>query len=350
MSPPTTIWASPLFTRKQVNRAGDFLATRGVSSDVLSDDHLLQVFNNWRSSHSFPLNTMQMGLRRLSTSICDAPIVAQRLKRVPSIIQKLQRFPKMKLSRMQDIGGTRAVLPTISDVDNLRELYDRTRARHKLANEKDYIRHPKESGYRGMHLVYRYHSDRNDAYNGLQIELQLRTRTQHAWATAVETVGAFLGQSLKSSQGQKQWLRFFELIGSGFALTEGGPVAENVPTNSRDLVQQIRSAAQKLQVEERLRAFQTALKVVEDKDLREYKYYLLVLRPDEESLNITAFREGDLEDATSAYLTAERNFATTRGDAVLVSSDSLESLRRAFPNYFGDTRRFVQEMNRLLSS
>ena len=349
MSASKTNWASPLFSRGQVDRAGSFLATSGVGSEALSDSYVLEVFNNWRSSHSFPLNTMQMGLRKASTSICDAPIVAQRLKRVPSIIQKLQRFPKMKLSRMQDIGGARAVLPTISDVDTLWKLYGRSRARHKLANEKDYVRNPKQSGYRGIHLVYRYHSDRSDVYNGLQIELQLRTRTQHAWATAVETVGAFLGQSLKSSQGQRTWLRFFELIGSGFALSEGGQVADNVPTDSRELVKRIRSAARRLRVEERLGAFQTALKVVDDKDLREYKYYLLVLRPDEGSLNISAFREGDLEDATKSYLAAERGLATTHGDAVLVASDSLESLRRAFPNYFGDTRRFVHEMQRLLS-
>ena len=92
---------------------------------------------------------------------------------------------------MQDVGGARAVLPTIDEVDELRALYRRSRARHTLANEKDYIRNPKPSGYRGIHLVYRYQSDRSKVYNGLQIELQLRTRTQHAWATAVETVGTF---------------------------------------------------------------------------------------------------------------------------------------------------------------
>ena len=53
--------------------------------------------------------------------------------------------------------------------------------------ETDYVRKPKTSGYRGIHLVYRYHNDRKTIYNGLQIEPQLRTRRQHAWATAVDT-------------------------------------------------------------------------------------------------------------------------------------------------------------------
>ncbi len=46
----------------------------------------------------------------------------------------------------------------------------------------------------------------------LLIELQLRTRLQHEWATAVETMGTFLQSSLKSSQGPEEWLDFFSLF------------------------------------------------------------------------------------------------------------------------------------------
>ena len=186
-------------------------------------------------------------------------------------------------------------------------------------------------------------------YNGLQIELQLRTRTQHAWATAVETVGTFLGQSLKSSQGRKDWLRFFELIGSGFAVVEGAPVAENVPSDSGALMRQIRRAAQHLKVKETLEAFGKALNVVEHDQMREYQYFLLVLEPTKDSLAIHAYRHGDLARANDAYLAAEQRLADTAGDVVLVASDSLESLRRAFPNYFADTERFVADMERLLA-
>ncbi len=33
---------------------------------------------------------------------------------------------------------------------------------------------------------------------------------------------------------------------------------------------------------------------------------------------------------------------------VLVSVDSIVSLRRAYPNFFGDTERFAQILNRIL--
>ena len=344
-------WVAPAFSRGEVDRAGRLLAQNGVV-DALSIGHALDVISNWRSSHSFPLNTFQVTLRQRSLSICENPIVAQRLKRVPSIFAKLQRFPSMRLSRMQDIGGARAVLPAIEDVDRLREIYRRRRTGHQYVAEKDYVGQPKASGYRSIHLVYRYHSDRNHAYNGLQIELQLRTRLQHAWATAVETVGTFLGQSLKASQGREDWLRFFKLIGSGFALAEGGSAADNVPADSGALMTEIRNAAAGLRVKETLEAFGQALnfdKTYKKLIRNEISYYLFILQPEQKKLTAWPFRDGELVQATEAYLTQEKNLAGTAGDTVLVASDSLESLRRAFPNYFWDTRRFVEEMDRLLA-
>ncbi|WP_305461543.1 RelA/SpoT domain-containing protein [Photobacterium leiognathi] len=68
---------------------------------------------------------------------------------------------------------------------------------------------PKESGYRSYHLVYGYQNKKYEKLNGLQIEMQIRTAVQHSWATAVEVVGAFTAQSLKSSQGNEKWLDFF---------------------------------------------------------------------------------------------------------------------------------------------
>ena len=206
-------------------------------------------------------------------------IVAQRLKRTPSTVAKLRRFTSMKLSRMQDIGGARAVLPTVSEVDDLRDRYrqqDR-RSKHAFVAEKDYIRQPKSSGYRGVHLVYRYGSSENPAYNGLQVEIQLRTRLQHAWATAVEKVGAFLGQSLKSSEGSQSWLRFFELAGSIFAREEGSPAAPNVPIDVAMLLAETRTAARKSRVAKRLGAFSSTLDVVGVQYVPARGYVLLVL-------------------------------------------------------------------------
>jgi ppGpp synthetase/RelA/SpoT-type nucleotidyltranferase len=76
----------------------------------------------------------------------------QRHKRSPSIISKLARFPQMELSRMQDIGGCRAIVATVRDVERLNALIQSGRTRNKLHREYNYIEKPKDTGYRGIHL------------------------------------------------------------------------------------------------------------------------------------------------------------------------------------------------------
>jgi ppGpp synthetase/RelA/SpoT-type nucleotidyltranferase len=138
-------------------------------------------------------------------------LVAQRLKRTPSIIAKLKRFESMDLARMHDIGGLRAVLGNVENVRRLQEEYKKTTFKHKLVREDDYIAQPKEDGYRSVHLVFQYKNDRAPDYDGLRLELQIRTKLQHAWATAVETMSTFLGKAMKAGQGDRPWLHFFAI-------------------------------------------------------------------------------------------------------------------------------------------
>src|SRR5205814_3031408 len=121
----------------------------------------------------------------------------------------------------QDIGGVRAIVANVAEVRTLETVYATTPFQHKNRAKKDYITNPKPDGYRGVHLIYEYKNDQAPQYNGLLIELQIRTRTQHIWSTAVETMGTFLGQSLKSQQGDDKWLTFFSIVSAAFALEEG---------------------------------------------------------------------------------------------------------------------------------
>lgn len=131
-------WTSPGHSRTAVDRAGATYVDPDASSE--ERELALTVINNWRSSHSFPLNTLQMNLRNAAARHDDDPTVAQRIKRLPSIRHKLERIPGMKLSRMQDIGGCRAVLSSVNGVQELVEHYKATsRMKHKLIREDQYI-------------------------------------------------------------------------------------------------------------------------------------------------------------------------------------------------------------------
>jgi hypothetical protein len=340
-------WVTLEYSKGQVDAAGRLLGDGHGTPEQI--DSALNVLNNWRAAHSFPLNTIQVALRRRAGRVDHHALIAQRLKRVPSILSKLRRFPQMQLSRMQDIGGCRAVLDTAAEVREVRLDYARSRQQHAFVSEKDYISQPKASGYRGIHLVYRYASDRTPAHNGRLIEIQLRSRLQHAWATAVETVGTFLQQSLKSSEGSDQWLRFFTVTSAAFAVAEGTPIVPGTPSDPKALRTEVSSLATHLQVRKKLTAFGQALKIAEDTQMKAAQYFLLSLMPAQSHLSVYGYRKQELEQATAHYLEIEKSQANLPGaQTVLVAVDSLSALKRAYPNYFLDTQVFLSSLAKVL--
>jgi hypothetical protein len=310
------------------------------------------VIDHWRSCHAYPLNILQMNLRRSARKIDPSAVIAQRTKRLISIALKLDRQPSMKLTQMQDIGGCRAVVKSVAGVRALNKFYaDESEMKHVLSTCDDYILHPRDSGYRGIHLVYRYHSDRNrsQVWNGLKIEMQLRSLYQHAWATAVETVGTFIGQALKSSRGPEEWQRFFALMGSVIAIRERAPLVPDTPSKARELIAELDNHAYILNVENLLSACASTLQTIENSTEHAH-YYLLKLDPSASKLVVTGFKKEEIEKAQNAYQAAEiSSDGRLRTDAVLVSVDSLSALPKAYPNYFADTRIFVELLKQALS-
>ncbi len=347
LSLPDMAWTVPAFTKKQVDLAGATLIDSATPEDQLNN--ALAIINNWRSSHSFPLNTLQTNLRRNAKMMDQKCLIAQRIKRLSSIDLKLRRFPTMKLSQMQDIGGCRAIVKSVTHVNKLVNLYKKIGFKHKLDHIDDYIQQPKQSGYRGVHFIYRYYSDKKETYNGLKIEMQIRSPLQHAWATAVETVGTFIKQSLKSSMGEEDWLRFFMLMGTAIAFWERTPVIPNTPSDKKELISELHAYTDRLDVTTRLKAYGAALEMVKRPSVADAHYFLLNLVPADRKVIVYGFKANELDQATEKYLEIERNITTQLGaEAVLVSVESLESLRRAYPNYFLDTSVFINAVNRAL--
>ena len=304
--------------------------------------NVLDVVDNFRSAHAFPLNTLQVNLRNHADAIDHESIIAQRLKRLSSILIKLDRFNTMRLWEMQDIGGCRAIMHDIESVNRLVDFYIKgsSRIRHKLVGKKDYILSPKTDGYRSRHLVYQYVSDKNTDYNGLKIEMQIRTSLQHAWATAVETVDAFTHQALKVSKGQSDWRQFFQLISTEIAFRENSPLVPRTPKDRQVWLKELRKCAIELRVRERLVGFANALRATEP--VKDAKYFLLSLDNTVQNLSITGYNFRELSQASNDYAKTEKLIRESgAGDAVLVSVDSISNLRRAYPNYFADTDVFM---------
>jgi hypothetical protein len=352
------VFPKPAHSRSQVNKAGDILRdhellTRPSTIELQEWERWLwarEVLGNWRACHNYPINTFQATLRMKLKGIDPDATVARRLKRYPSILAKLVRFKGMKLARMQDIGGLRAIVSSVRRVRMLEEAYRASKFRHKLVDSKDYIRNPKTDGYRSIHLVYKYQNEREPAYDGLLLELQLRTRMQHAWATAVETMGTFLGQALKSGQGEGQWRAFFEVSGAAIALLERcPPVPGYEGLTTLETFKRVADAEAKLHVLEKLRGFSVAADSIHREKGTGTAYHLIVLDSSNRSVTLRPYSIARLDQANDDYAEVERR--TQSGEpieAVLVAAGPVEALRRAYPNYFLDTHGFISEIERVI--
>jgi len=340
-------------SREDVNEAGNCLVSEAPMVWLKHRDEMLAVINNWRSSHSFPLQCFKMTLLRRAKRVDSKAIIAQRLKRLSSIDAKLRRFSNMKLSQMQDIGGCRAVVEDMGSLEKLVKLYAKGRSknptkRHEFLNAKDYILNPKTDGYRSVHFIYRYRSrsKKHKVYNGLKIEIQLRSKLQHAWATAVETVSIFTGQTLKSSGGEADWRRFFILMSCAIARREKQPLVPGTPTDEAQLIDELFMLTNKLNVVNALHGWNFALKQLPAKNVTDAVTFLVVLDTEAYTLSTTGFKKEELPKASEAYLAIEKTTAAKPGtQAVLVSLDSVHALRSAYPNYFLDTNAFVAALN-----
>lgn len=353
------VWAKPRgYSRSRVNWAGEILISEKSSDEDVKK--ALDILDNWRAIHKYPLHIFKNRLKRASEKINKEALAVQRLKRLPSIIKKLQRryngnSPTMNLSQMQDIAGCRAVMPNVELARKLyKDSYIHGDLKHKKVNEKDYINFPKEDGYRSLHLIYRYKSDkkRKEHYNDLLIEVQIRSKLQHLWATAIETVDFFTRQAIKSNEGQKEWMEFFKLVSSAFAIKEGTALVPGTPTDKRELYTQIKKKAEELRVIRVMEGWAKAIEVFDgaSKELPALKFFLLELNIPGEKLNIKGYTKLEEGKAILDYSNIEKRYkGKNEFDAVLVGVDSTNDLRKAYPNYYADTEEFLENLKKILA-
>ena len=203
-------------SKKQITKAGEIIRNGTVNEK----EQTIELLNLWRANHMLPLRNIRAIVDSRLKKLSIDCIVGQRLKRMPSIIGKITRFPDMSVSTMQDVGGIRIIVPKISDVKKVHDALIKKSRHEAVAPPKDYIENPKPDGYRSLHQVFKYQNEQNEDIHNMRIEVQIRTRLQHAWATAVETLGVIDKVSYKSGFGEEENRKFFKLASALFSLKE----------------------------------------------------------------------------------------------------------------------------------
>lgn len=113
--------------------------------------------------------------------------IKSRLKSQESILKKMSRkgIP-MTLENMEreidDIAGVRVICSFVEDVymlaDCLLQQDDIT-----LLEKKDYIKNPKDSGYRSLHLIVQVPIFLQNEKRPMKVEVQIRTLAMDLWAS-----------------------------------------------------------------------------------------------------------------------------------------------------------------------
>lgn len=334
------------YSRNQLSKAGEILLT-SKSEEEVNNAHIL--INEWRTDHLTPLETLKEEVTQLLKDNNINPVlISQRLKRLNSIQNKLDLNPQMGLGGMQDIGGVRVVLEDMETLHKtLHILNGQDIGDFKFQRITDYVENPKESGYRSIHFIYKYSSN-VQIYEGLRFELQIRTKLQHSWATALETVDIHTNTPLKSGYGDEDWLEFFKLVSSLFAYKESSPrIGVHQKLDLKGLMRKYYKHNSEKKNLAMLQAFTVVLSKSSsqtDNDISDY--YLLSIDLNKRIVSINSYIKEDYAKATEDYYELEK---TIKGHEaiVLVATSSYSLLKDAYPSYFSDIEEFISSLKRV---
>lgn len=200
-----------MVSNTRINKIGDDIAARG--GKITTEE--LELLQEFRTSFSKPLVNVFNIMRKISDSVHPNSIIAFRLKRIDTIINKLSREEGMDLSRMGDIGGIRCIFYNAGEVYKAKELIE---SNFDCGGKtRDYINEIKRDiGYKSIHMYVK------DPLSNKRIEIQLRTFDHHNWATLIEITDLLYDLRLKELgfESDEKFGRFHALMSSDKELTK----------------------------------------------------------------------------------------------------------------------------------
>lgn len=315
-------------SKSRVNAAGDAVRNNCATADDL------QAIEAWRAAHNSVLNTFQALLRNRAKDY--GAQVAQRLKRKSTIFDKLHRQPRMSLARMEDVAGCRVIFHSIDDLNAFRTELHQATFRHTLKNDLDkynYIRTPKQDGYRSIHDVFEYdvNSPEGRHLKGLHIEIQYRTLVQHAWATTNEILGFITGSQPKYHRGDARFVEAMALASEYLARSEEKRTGPLPSLSNSEVAQRFYQLEFDLGLLIKLRALQ----VVERSKGAAHQH--VVLMKTFNSFSVHHYESG--EEAMKALFELELRFP--HADVLYVTADTVAEIQLAFKNYYNDATDFL---------
>ena len=113
--------------------------------------------------------------------------IKTRIKSAESIVKKLKRYGyetsiENMVRYVNDIAGVRLICSFTSDIYRLAEMIG-NQSDLKVLSIKDYIKNPKESGYKSYHMLVSVPIFLSDSVVDTKVEIQIRTIAMDFWAS-----------------------------------------------------------------------------------------------------------------------------------------------------------------------
>jgi len=76
-------------------------------------------------------------------------------------------------------------------------------------------------------------------------------------------------------------------------------------------------------------------------------YYIIFINVKEHLVKIMSYSKSNFNQASEDYANIEKSITESEGAVVLVTSDSVISLKKAYPSYFLDTSEFIAAIQKI---
>lgn len=336
-------------TKTGANKAGQRIAE---SEEPSTGD--IEIVGRWRDAH-LPALEAALDVLCQVTGGDPAYVLAGRLKKFPTIVDKLKRKKgndRHQLKNMGDIAGCRII---VKDLHSQEEMRDRILALPQFSPDRlhDYVEEPRPSGYTAIHAYGDFEVPQLD--KPLSVEVQIRTVKQHLWATSVEIYDSLMGTRLKFGSSDDFSAVMFCLLSYILNLRDMEDESMLSEDNLSEFEDVVTRASNLLNsnsgILDRLMAADDSFFVLPTPPHSEGDLFLLDANFGEQLVSLTPVPRNQ---AVDKYKKIESQYEKPeckleRHDVVLVSTDDIKQLESAYPNYFMDASAFVNLLTSIVN-
>jgi len=315
------------YTGGDINRLGKRLSD-SKGKHILDED--LDLLQAHRLSFTEPLFRVFKDLTQHKTRIERSAIIAFRLKRISTIINKTIRKPQMQLNRMWDVAGIRIIFNNETAVHKMLDIICKN---YEVRGDiRDRFKNPKKIGYQAIHVYI------TDALSSKVIEVQLRTRETHNWATLVEITDVLYGTRLKEEgyESDEEWGKFHQLVSSNKELEEDEANFLYKKLDKHDFISKLADTFRK-----NTSIVKKQWQNVHHKD----KYFLIELSSDSVP-KLSSY--SDYDKAEADYF---NSYKKDEGALIVLTSidkPSFEQISIAYANYILSYHKFIKDVQEIL--